>query len=71
MKDKVEMIENAERAVIKRAEAVAYMHSDKTDDHTIQTALYEMVKHYIILGARMMEEELMKLGYYETEEEAD
>ena len=45
MKNKVEMIEKAERAVIKRAESVAYMHSDKTDDHTIQTALYEMVKH--------------------------
>ena len=66
MKNKIEMIEKAERAVIKRAESVAYMHSDQTDDHTIQTALYEMVKQYIILGSRMM-----KLGYYETEEETD
>ena len=66
-KQKVEMIE---KAVIARASRVAYERSNNLDDSEVQSMLYRLCKDYIILGARMMEEELMKLGYYETEKES-
>jgi hypothetical protein len=69
-KQKVEMIEKAEKAVIVRASRIAYERSINLDDSEIQSILYRLCKNYIILGARMMEEELMKLGYYETEKES-
>lgn len=69
-KQKVEMIEKAEKAVIARAIRIAYERSNNLDDSEIQSMLYRLCKDYIILGARMMEEELMKLGYYETEKES-
>jgi ribosomal protein L32 len=64
-KQKVEMIEKAEKAVIARASRIAYERSNNLDDSEVQSMLYRLCKDYIILGARMMEEELMKLGYYE------
>lgn len=69
-KQKVEMIEKAEKAVIARAIRIAYERSNNLDDSEVQSMLYRLYKDYIILGARMMEEELMKLGYYETEKES-
>lgn len=70
-KQKVEMIEKAEKAVIARASRVAYERSNNLDDSEVQSMLYRLCKDYIILGARMMEEELMKLGYYETEKKSN
>lgn len=67
-----EQWEKAESMVQKRAEEVAYMHSDRSSDRMIQKALYDMVKHYIMLGARMMEEELTKIEKdYDTKKTTD
>lgn len=59
-----ENVENAERAIIAKAQQIAYEKSDKISNREIQTLVYGMVKDHIILGARMMEEELMKQQVY-------
>lgn len=60
------IIEQAEKQVIKRAAEIAFKRSNDLDDSQIQSIMFRLCKDYIILGARLMEEELFKLGYNET-----
>lgn len=48
----------AEANVIKKAEETAYTVSDNIKDSKVQSIMYDMIKKYIVVGARMMEEEL-------------
>lgn len=48
----------AEANVIKKAEETAYTVSDSVKDSKVQSIMYDMIKKYIVVGARMMEEEL-------------
>lgn len=61
-----EIIEQAEKKVIQKATEIAYMRSNSMEDFKLQSVMYQLCKDYIILGARLMEEELMKLDYHET-----
>jgi len=63
---KAKLIEQAEEAVRKNAARIAYERSENMKDSEIQTLLFRIYKDCIILGARMMQEELLKL---ETNEE--
>lgn len=63
-----EIMEKAEKKIIKKAAEIAFKHSNDLDDSQIQSILFRLCKDYIILGARLMEEELMKLNAYETKE---
>jgi len=65
------IIEQAEKQVIKRAAEIAFKRSNDLDDSQIQSIMFRLCKDYIILGARLMEEELMKLNYYEAEKDND
>ena len=49
----------------------AYEKSNNIDDHKMQSTMYELCKSYIILGARLMQDELFKNGYYEAKENID
>lgn len=66
-----EQWEQAEKAVIKRAEEASYKASENIESRSVQSLIYNLAKDNIILGARMMEEELMKLNAYETKERTD
>ena len=66
-----DIIANAEKAVIAKAHKIAYEKSNNIDDHKIQSTMYELCKSYIILGARLMQDELFKNGYYEAKENID
>lgn len=69
---KAEIIEMAEEAVRKKAARIAYEKSESMVDSEIQTMFFRLVKDYIILGARMMQEEILKLEEtYETKKEPD
>lgn len=48
----------AEANVIKKAEETAYIVSDNISDNKLQSIMFDMIKKYIVIGARMMEEEL-------------
>lgn len=64
MKDSI--ISQAEENVRQRAIKVAYQCSEKFDNSGTQRAAFTLYKDFIILGARMMQEEISKL---ETNEE--
>lgn len=69
---KAEIIEMAEEAVRKKAARIAYEKSESMVDSEIQTMFFRLAKDYIILGARMMQEEILKLEEtYETKKEPD
>lgn len=60
-KDRLEeMIARAEEAVMKKASMHAYQCTNNIPEGTAQTAAYTMIKESIILGARLMQEELKK-----------
>lgn len=69
---KAEIIEMAEEAVRKKAARIAYEKSESMVDSEIQTMFFRLAKDYIILGARMMQEEILKLEEtYETKKKPD
>ena len=55
-----DMIARAEEAVVKKAAQYAYQCTNNITAGTAQTAAYTMIKESIILGARLMQEELKK-----------
>ena len=54
------IISAAEAAVEAKSHEIAYKLTDHYEDHLVQSNMYELCKSYIILGARMMQEELLK-----------
>lgn len=69
---KAEIIEMAEEAVRKKAARIAYEKSESMVDSEIQTMFFRLAKDYIILGARMMQEEILKLEEtYEAKRKPD
>lgn len=58
---KARIIEQAEEAVRKRAARIAYEKSENMMESDVQTIFFRLIKDYIILGARLMQEELLKL----------
>lgn len=56
-----EDIAMAEATIREKASKIAYERSEKIDDSQISSFMYRLVKEYIVLGARMMEEELLKI----------
>lgn len=59
--------EHAEKAIIRRAEETAYNVSENIKDRKVQLLVYTMTKSNIILGARMMQEEMIKNDNHETQ----
>ena len=57
---RTEVISAAEAAVEAKSHEIAYKLTDHYEDHLVQSNMYELCKSYIILGARMMQEELLK-----------
>ena len=55
-----DMIARSEEAVVKKAAQYAYQCTNNIAEGTAQTAAYTMIKESIILGARLMQEELKK-----------
>lgn len=53
-----EIMGKAEEAVKTRAAEIAYKCSEYYEDRQVQSNMYELCKSYIILGARMMQEEI-------------
>ena len=58
---KREIIAQAEAAVKRRAAQIAFEHAQKVDDSDVQAVLFRLYKDYVILGARLMQEELLKI----------
>lgn len=58
---KAETIAKIEATIEKKAEEIAYQQTEHYSDRHIQFSMYEICKSHIILGARMFEEELLKL----------
>lgn len=58
---KARIIEQAEEAVRKRTARIAYEKSENMMESDVQTIFFRLIKDYIILGARLMQEELLKL----------
>lgn len=58
---KASIIEQAEEAVRERATRIAYEKSENMMESDVQTIFFRLIKDYIILGARLMQEELLKL----------
>ena len=52
--------EQAEASVRKRAEEASYKASENIESRSVQRLIYNLAKDNIMLGARMMEEELRK-----------
>lgn len=63
-----EQIAAIEERIAKKAEETAYRVTEHYDDGRIQATMYELIKSYIIHGARLFEEELINLTDYETKE---
>lgn len=69
---KREIIAQAEAAVKRRAAQIAFEHTQKVDDSDVQAVLFRLYKDYVILGARLMQEELLKIeDDVETKEEVN
>lgn len=49
-----------EERVTKRAEEISYQITEQYGDRRIQATMYELIKSYIIHGARLFQEELLK-----------
>ena len=63
-----EQWQQAEAEMRKRAEEAAYKASEGIENGRVQLYVYKLTKENIILGARMMVEELMKTEKdYDTE----
>ena len=58
---KAETIAKIEATIEKKAKEIAYQQTEHYSDRLIQYSMYTICKSYIILGARMFEEELLKL----------
>lgn len=56
-----EAIITAEQAVVKAASKHAYQITDHIKDPAVQAKTYTLVRESIIIGARLMQEKLMKL----------
>lgn len=63
-----EQIELAEEAVKKEAAKIAYQYSENLLNSELQTYLFKLCKDCIVLGARLMQEELLNLNSDETQE---
>lgn len=61
-------IELAEKNVKKRAEEAAYKMTEPYTGHRIQKELYTIYRDLILLGSRLMQEELMNLKYSNNNE---
>lgn len=61
-----EQFSQIETNIEKKAEETAYRLTEHYSDHKVQSAMYELCKSHIILGARMFEEELLKIEENET-----
>ena len=67
-----EQWQQAEAEMKKRAEEAAYKASEGIANGKVQLFVYKLTKDNIILGARMMEEELTKTEKdYDTEKTTD
>ncbi len=67
-----EQWQQAEAEMRKRAEEAAYKASEGIENGRVQLYVYKLTKENIILGARMMVEELMKTEKdYDTEKTTD
>ena len=67
-----EQWQQAEAEMRKRAEEAAYKASEGIENGRVQLYVYKLTKENIILGARMMVEELMKIEKdYDTEKTTD
>lgn len=67
-----EQWQQAEAEMKKRAEEAAYKASEGIENGRVQLYVYKLTKENIILGARMMVEELMKTEKdYDTEKTTD
>ena len=51
-------IERAEAEIRHKATKIAYETSEQINDKDLQTIMFNIIMDYIIIGARMMEEEL-------------
>lgn len=54
-------ISQAEKMVKKKAAEIAFKRSNDIDNSEIQSLFFKIYKDCIILGARLMQEELMKI----------
>lgn len=63
-----EDIARAEERIKARAAKIAYRRTEGIKESDIQTVMFRLVKDYIILGARMMQEELLNLNSDEAQE---
>lgn len=63
-----EDIARAEERIKARAAKIAYRRTERIKESDKQTVMFHLVKDYIILGARMMQEELLNLNSDETQE---
>ena len=61
-----EQFSQIETIIEKKAEETAYRLTEHYCDHKVQSTMYELCKSHIILGARMFEEELLKIEENET-----
>lgn len=67
-----EQWQQAEAEMRRRAEEAAYKASEGIENGRVQLYVYKLTKENIILGARMMVEELMKTEKdYDTEKTTD
>lgn len=56
-----------EKRIAKKAEEISYQITEQYGNRRIQAAMYELIKSYIIHGARLFQEELLKIEDYETQ----
>lgn len=56
-----EIIAHIEATIEKKAAEIAYQQTNHYSDRNLQRTMYELCKSHINLGARMFEEELLKL----------
>lgn len=63
-----DILAQAEENVKRRAARAAYLCSEKFDNSETQRAAFTLYKDFIMLGARMMQEELLNLNSDETQE---
>lgn len=54
-------IERAEAEIKHKATKIAYETSEQINDKDLQTIIFNIIKDYIIIGARMMEEYILNL----------
>jgi hypothetical protein len=67
----IEQISIIEERIAKKAEEISYQVTEQYGDRRIQATMYELIKSYIIHGARLFQEELLNLKDNETETSID